>query len=162
MKREEILEKYRLAFSNDPLEPITLFGLEIGDGWLPLIENLCKLLYKKVNRQNHDIKYYKDILEKNNYHNFTTKEDLESKIALAEKLLEEAINEMPKFQQIKEKFGTLRIYTSHLNLYIDGAIDMAESMSEHICEKCGDKGQLYEKGWHRTLCFKHAEELKYI
>jgi len=39
--------------------------------------------------------------------------------------------------QIKQKFGTLRIYTSAKNDYISGIITMAETISDLICEECG-------------------------
>lgn len=58
--------------------------------------------------------------------------------------------------QVKEKFGTLRFYTNHVDDYIRGAICMAESMSSEVCETCGDKGKLLGGGWYRTLCEKHA------
>jgi uncharacterized protein YydD (DUF2326 family) len=145
MKREEIFEKYSLVFSKDPMQPIVLFGLEIGDGWLPIIENFCALLYRRINNIRGTIKYYES-------------KGWDEKITALKKEEEEEIEKLPKIEQVKEKFGTLHIYTSHLNPYVDGVIDMAEALSEHICEECGNKGKLYQKGWHRTLCPVHAEE----
>lgn len=58
--------------------------------------------------------------------------------------------------QIKEKYGTLRIY---LDNYIDGTDDIVtkyENLSSEICEVCGDKGSLKLKNsWMKTLCEKH-------
>jgi hypothetical protein len=39
--------------------------------------------------------------------------------------------------QVKEKFGGLRFYTTPRDDEIQGMIELAESMSYHICEKCG-------------------------
>ena len=32
---------------------------------------------------------------------------------------------------------------------------MAEEMSRHVCEECGDAGYPTKSGWIRTLCEKH-------
>ena len=49
------------------------------------------------------------------------------------------------FLQIKEKFGTLRIYATGGNFYTRGVIDMAERMGSKICEFSGDKGKIRHK-----------------
>ena len=58
--------------------------------------------------------------------------------------------------QVKEKFGGLRFYTNGNDELISGMIWLAESLSYHICEKCGStEGKLINnKGWYRTLCNK--------
>lgn len=69
-----------------------------------------------------------------------------------------------EFTQIKEKFGSLRVYDLGGDSYIDGVISMAESMSLITCEECGEPGLLHNSTgghWLKTLCKKHAEELKY-
>jgi hypothetical protein len=60
--------------------------------------------------------------------------------------------------QVKEKFGTLRFYTSGGDRLIDGMIWFAESMSGRICETCGSPGSRREGGWVTTLCDKHLAE----
>jgi hypothetical protein len=66
--------------------------------------------------------------------------------------------------QVKEKFGTLRIYyTDHSNYrdYVSGVIDLAESMSVHICEECGKPGKTRgDLSWMRTLCEDHYIDAK--
>jgi hypothetical protein len=49
------------------------------------------------------------------------------------------------FLQIKEKFGTLRIYATGGDFYTRGVIDMAERMSGRICEFSGNKGKIRNK-----------------
>ena len=49
------------------------------------------------------------------------------------------------FLQIKEKFGTLRIYATGGNFYTRGVIDMAERMGSKICEFSGNKGKIRHK-----------------
>jgi hypothetical protein len=61
--------------------------------------------------------------------------------------------------QVKEKFGTLRIYyTDYSNDpdYVSGVIDLAERMSVHICEECGKPGKTRNNlSWIQTLCEDH-------
>ena len=69
-----------------------------------------------------------------------------------------------KFGQVKEKFGTLRIY-SHVGVtdnddgvleQIYGAERFAEHYSAYVCEECGNMGRSRRGGWIRTLCDKHS------
>lgn len=63
--------------------------------------------------------------------------------------------------QVKEKFGGLRFYTTPRDDEIHGMIELAESMSYHICEKCGSTEGVSstEKGWVRTRCQKCHDAL---
>lgn len=68
-----------------------------------------------------------------------------------------------KFAQIKEKFGTLRVYTDGGDEYIQGAIRMAEETSAVTCEVTGAPGQMCRKGhWYRTLSREQAEKDGYV
>lgn len=60
--------------------------------------------------------------------------------------------EQVKVLQCKEKFGSLRFYILGGDEFIDGSIAMAERMSSHICESCGNPGVLNREGWWRTTC----------
>jgi hypothetical protein len=61
-------------------------------------------------------------------------------------------------EQVKEKFGTLRFYTSGGDRLIDGMIWFAESMSGRICETCAKPATLRNAGWIVTLCDEHQTE----
>lgn len=74
------------------------------------------------------------------------------------KRLPDELREHVFVAQIKEKFGTLRFYMAQETPYISGAIAVAESLSEDICETCGERGRLRDGGWILTLCNKHHEE----
>lgn len=54
--------------------------------------------------------------------------------------------------QIKEKFGGLRIYTGHSHDVVDAAIHDAETLAWKTCEECGAEGKRRSGGWIRTLC----------
>ena len=61
--------------------------------------------------------------------------------------------------QVKEKFGTLRFYTSSSTNEIEKFIDEAEELSSKTCELCGQEGSLHTSGgWLKTLCSKCATE----
>lgn len=72
-------------------------------------------------------------------------------------VLESHISRMPEddrvsCDQTKEKFGGLRFYMNGQDEFISGAIALAEDMSFHICDTCGNPGQRRSGGWIRTLC----------
>jgi len=60
--------------------------------------------------------------------------------------------------QVKEKFGTLRVYYYGGNEEIEKLTDNACDKSEITCETCGEAGELRDKNyWYRTLCDLHYE-----
>jgi hypothetical protein len=69
--------------------------------------------------------------------------------------------------QVKEKFGGLRVYSGINEFYddddfsvIDLLIKFFENESFSICEVCGKKGKLTNKNhWLKTLCEDHVNEI---
>lgn len=66
--------------------------------------------------------------------------------------------------QIKEKFGTLRLYYQPRDLQpatsaaIKEAVDLAEARSACTCEECGAEGRLFnDSGWFATRCDIHRQ-----
>lgn len=59
--------------------------------------------------------------------------------------------------QVKEKFGTLRFYTSGGDDYTRGVEAMAEAISSRVCEQCGAPGKTEGEGWITTLCDEHRK-----
>lgn len=57
------------------------------------------------------------------------------------------IKEYPRFMQIKEKYGGLRLYGA-------GELESPlESLSYHVCEECGSYYKIGRtQGWIKTLC----------
>jgi len=55
-------------------------------------------------------------------------------------------------QQVKEKFGGLRLYFSGGDEYVEGVIAMAELLSEKTCEICGSPGHIRGCGWLACRC----------
>lgn len=60
--------------------------------------------------------------------------------------------------QAKEKWGELSVNYMGGDRFADGLIDMAEAMSAHICELCGNPGSLEEGPAFRTRCREHADQ----
>jgi hypothetical protein len=66
-------------------------------------------------------------------------------------------------QQMKEKFGGLRFYTSPTSKSILGMILMAEQHSYKVCEVCGNPATLCRSGlWFQTLCPSCANKNGYV
>lgn len=60
--------------------------------------------------------------------------------------------------QAKEKWGELSVNYMGGDVHSDGLIDMAEAMSAHVCELCGNPGKLEEGPAFRTRCREHADK----
>lgn len=157
---QQLIEKYPKLFGDvnkSPKESLMCFGMECGDGWYNILENLCG--YIENLQKTHS--YFLATNDKNDEHaNFHCPDVV--------------------FNQIKEKYGTLRVYwnfgeldheelksrvkdTKQLNLYlnkytdtIENAIDFCEYLSSITCEITGRPGKLYSKGWCVTLCKEEA------
>lgn len=58
--------------------------------------------------------------------------------------------------QVKEKFGTLRVYLNYYYPEIENLINEYEEKSAHICEVCGRKGKVcVHNFWYKTVCRWH-------
>ena len=109
-----------------------LFRSECNDGWYDLLSSVCWRIFQ----HERNIEDHKKYLEKNK---------------------PEELQNLPeyfpvKFDQIKEKFGGLRIYFSGGDDYVEGVVGMAEEYSYKVCEKCGNSGKPNDTGWITTLC----------
>jgi hypothetical protein len=89
-------------------------------------------------------------------------------------LIDECIEELEKqvkkekldteIVQIKEKFGSLRIYLSSESNAISDIVERYEIYSEHVCEVCGAFWTAKNRechGWLKTLCQKCADDVKW-
>jgi hypothetical protein len=80
---------------------------------------------------------------------------------LSKKILE--FDDEVKVLQIKEKFGTLRFYTTATNDAVYSVIREAEKRSSVTCENCGDVEDTKldaTTGWAKTLCLECREKTK--
>lgn len=116
-------------------ETCMCWGFECGDGWYTIIAETMRLIQSHTDFTNHR----RELLLKENKYN----QEIPERVA------------QTVFTQVKEKFGTLRIYYEGGDGYIKGVIRMAEAMSAHTCETCGAPGETGGEGWVRTLCETH-------
>ena len=166
----------------DQTQTCMCWGLECCDGWEPIIRNMCVLLsYRKGGNAAKKPP-------------FPLAFKLENALSGVFRWLEKKLNKpygairltkghrfdaFPgwevRFTQIKEKFGTLRVYYdiypkfnqdavldfeesgieaayNRYRGYVDGVISWAEYLSGRTCERDGSPGRLTRKGWWRTLC----------
>ena len=133
--QNQLYEKYPDLFSNrtkSRMESCMCWGCEVGNGWYELLSSVCWRISQH---------------EKN----------------IADRVRIRAKNEKPndqsdldyfpvKFDQVKEKYGGLRIYFTGGDDYVDGLVGMAEEYSYKVCEVCGNAGKPNKGGWITTLC----------
>lgn len=181
METEETDTKYAALFSRypelfrhseDSREPLAMFGVECGVGWYNIIDKCCQTIYSKVLQASRQERYYKSYLENipkyiamRRYRTTEEEEKISDEQLVAElneeyekvvlERTEEALK-LPRFVQIKEKFGTLRLYIDYGSEGDNMVTDYAEAMSSVTCELCGNSGKTYRIGWNQTLCNEHA------
>jgi hypothetical protein len=133
--QNKLYEKYPQLFVNKdktPMQSPMCFGIETGEGWYEIVSSLCWM-----------IKQYEDSIVWQTEWNQKTNPEYKSDYFPV------------KFDQIKEKYGGLRVYFSGGDQYIEGLVSMAEAMSYKICDVCGNKGEANKQGWISTRCEAH-------
>ena len=135
--QQKLFTDFPLLFDNrhkSPMESCLAFGLEIGDGWYDLVRSVCWMI-----KQHEDNKrWQKEWREKQNQD--TTDEPEYFPV---------------KFDQVKEKYGGLRLYFNGGDEYVEGLVSLAEAYSYHVCEICGNKGEANKGGWIAVRCEAH-------
>lgn len=138
---EYICKKYPKIFA-DRHKPMTetcmCWGLDVGNGWLYLIDTLCSRIQSHIDSNNESI---------DKGYTTSTRNKIPQVVAL----------------QVKEKFSGLRFYYSGGDDYIRGIIDFAEELSYSICESCGMMNEEVGRnpqGWHVTTCRTHARNIE--
>lgn len=156
--QKHLYAKYPAIFRNKDKsmqESCMYWGVECGDGWYHILDHMCAAL--------------------------------ESLYSTGFYIGDEYIEVQPPqvvMDQVKEKFGTLRVY-HHLEFsdsfreqakvypdarrimesysdYVDGIIHMAEIVSSRTCEDTGKPGEMHVSGgtrlgWYRTLNREYAK-----
>jgi hypothetical protein len=133
--QNKLYEKYPSLFINKDKsiqESCMAWGIECNDGWYDLLSAVCWRIFQ----------HEKNIAERIRVRNEAGKENDSSDLEYVP----------VKFDQIKEKFGGIRIYYSGGDDYVDGVVSLADEMSYKICEVCGNSGKPNKGGWITTLC----------
>lgn len=133
--QNQLFEKYPKFFVNkdkSPMESPMCFGIECNNGWYDLLSAVCWRIFQ----------HEKNIAERVAIRDKSGKENDQSDLEY----------ESVKFDQIKEKFGGIRIYYTGGDDYVRGVVSLADEMSYKICEVCGNSGKPNKGGWIVTLC----------
>ena len=121
------------------ITPTDGYGIGVGDGWYDLVYTLCHNIHHAIKFENECVENYRKDPK-----GFTWKPASKP-------------YNYPEVHQIKEKFGGLRFYCatpSGTRYELRGMLQLAESFSFRICESCGNKGEVRDHAWVRTLCDK--------
>lgn len=136
--QQQLYDKYPVLFSNrhkPARESCLHFGIETRDGWYDILDNLCSA-----------ISIHEENIEVRTKYNKKTDPSYESDYIPV------------TFDQVKEKFGGLRVYFSGGDKYVRGMVSMTESFSYMVCETCGERGKPNRNGWIHTFCDKCREK----
>jgi hypothetical protein len=145
----ELIQKYPLIFQvreGHELEPFCMFGVECGDGWIPLLDTLCYQIQSYIDYR---VEFNKRIIERN--------KEADPEGQIDQQMVFEYIPQVT-VTQVKEKYSTLRFYYDGGDETIDGMVRMAEAMSAITCEACGNLGKFRGKYWFYTACDEHSKE----
>lgn len=156
-----LVQKYEPLYC-DRYAPMThtamCWGFSVGDGWFNIINRLSALLCSEWLNAKADYDYMKDREgclmfdgKPSEFNTIITAERIQS----AKTAMDEAVEKVPVVTQVKEKYGTLRFYTSASTNEQRAYINFAESMSAVTCEVCGNKGKRSGYGWVATRCREH-------
>jgi hypothetical protein len=133
--REELVKKY----------PILLETCwpTIGEGWKDLLDGLLSDLREYVKKEVEIGKVLVKWGEEPDHDNYIVQ---------------------IRITQIKEKFGSLRVYINSANPDAQDIIWKAEEKSAEICELCGDcdSAKIRGGGWLKTLCDQCNSKVKRI
>lgn len=139
--QNELFTKYPELFSNKdkgPQQSCMAWGIDVnGNGWYDIISSVCWM----IKQHEDNIRFRKEYLEKKH----------------PERLAQEPEYFPVKFDQVKEKYGGLRLYFSGGDNYVEGLVRMAEAISYKTCEVCGNKGEANKGGWISVRCEAHKD-----
>jgi hypothetical protein len=172
---EYICKKYPKIFVDrhkSEMESCMHWGLAIGNGWLSLIDELCRQIQHHIDNPPWELKpshKIKDLWNKTvwNHAVYPLIKDWEHKtftkahdLFCLDVRYQEPTKKIPQLValQVKEKFSGLRFYAQGGDETTSAMITLAESLSYRICEECGvmnDTVGRNQDGWIQTTCSIH-------
>jgi hypothetical protein len=133
-KSSYLINKYPKVFTKN-------CDFDCGDGWFTLLEYLASNLTAHIVSLDRVRFGEKERAE-------SSKSDNQDEMTPEEEHTENVFHT----DRVKQKFGTLRFGELGGDAFTYGMIRFAESISETICENCGDKATEKTKGWLSHLC----------
>jgi hypothetical protein len=144
--KESLLEQ--LVRDNPELFEHDRFEMSIGNGWYNIVSALMGIISSPVDRARYRLNWEKE----------HPTDDGGTTLSLREAEVNQALAELPKIRQVKEKFGGLRFYYDGGDDKLYGAVMMAEAMASKTCEVCGRPGERRGGDWIQTLCDTHYNQ----
>jgi len=172
MKTEdEIEQKYKELFfytddNGNPRYSAYYYGMGMGDGWLGLIDSICFAISEYQKNRSRELLIENATDRLSSYYKYPRRriykelqKYISKRVAIYSRHGEEVVYRDVLIDQIKEKFGGLRMYTDYGDRVTQALVDFGEEFSFRICEVCGKRGKLRRDGyWLVTLCNKHWAE----
>lgn len=171
-----LVEKYPKLFANrhgDMQSTAMCWGFECDDGWFQLLDTMCSLIQNYTdwhNKQRCNAMRYNRALSKalkgdtlplTKYFSLKGKVTPWVETQVENSIKNKKLRHVPEkchqviVVQVKEKYGTLRFYYDGGDDYVRGVVAMAESISAHTCEVCGNPGTSNHNGWITVRCDEH-------
>jgi len=168
---KQLINRHPNLFNIPPTSD-EVFGIECDNGWYWILDNLFHMIeteiqistlnYNRINHYNHILASAKNG-NMNDLISYFSDESLAMKEALDGNYLENSEEvQFVRLNQIKEKWGSLRIYYDGGNETIKNYVEFAEAMSNSMCEVCGSTKNIQKTsdGWVRTICTECYEPIK--
>lgn len=155
--------EYFAEYGGEPSKTCMAWGMQMADGWLPIIWSAClavRCYYRNYEFNNKVISY--DGFRKHGGKPGDTLRDLRKRYVAVNASRRKPPLAPFRFTQIKEKMGTLTTnYVPRGDAYIDGIMLMAEMQSYTACEECGATIGILRSngGWVYTRCKDCADKL---
>lgn len=170
-KEKKLFEDFPKIFPGgrnvDPRENLMCFGFECGDGWFDLIYDMCEHLQHHIDNHYTSKRYKLRLIDR--LINTLPRRMHKWKVALRRRVARPFVKMRPAQMiavQVKEKYGTLRFYTTSEGVYVNendptdwirndivtGIKSHAGWRSAKTCEECGAKGHVRGWGWVKCLC----------
>ena len=146
---EHLRKTYPRLFTNPDGLP-TCRDFSCGDGWYAILDTLCRCLMGPHEQlESEIIRLRRRVASKDPQHPWESESPEVRPQSLTQTF--ESL-QMPSFLQIKEKFGTLRVYVIGGDDRVHELIEFAELMSAVTCEACGAPGAVRGGSWIKTRC----------
>lgn len=153
----KICEAFPKLFRDSENKPIQSYGFECGDGWFNLIYSLCGAIQKHIDsteEQRSRAIEWNSMLDRGESPSWF---DPTKYPALKRYDVPELVPQVT-IRQVKEKFGSMRVYINGGDNTIRDYIDMVCYISDSTCELCGGIGEKTKSSWVQTLCKKCAKK----
>ena len=140
---EALCAKYPLIFrdrNGDMQHTAMCWGFSCGDGWYPLIDQLCKTITSKVRQTKDSIKHIEEemaVEDKSKWEEWQHKAYNQTKLDAYKAKLAEELKSIPVAVQVKEKFGG----AGALEPYITTPAELAAllNLADKEAQKHGDQ-----------------------